>query len=98
MTLFELVSLVGIAAAICSPSRTWTGTGYGLPGSPGAKIDVVFGDVHGGFGEVVSIWGRAESPESMFTADLDGDGWLDLLLSTSETAWEGPLYRTTRCR
>jgi hypothetical protein len=61
--------------------------------SPGAKVNLVLGDGDGGFSGVTSIWGLAESPESMLPVDLDGDGGIDILLSTSESSWEGPYYQ-----
>jgi hypothetical protein len=68
-------------------------SGAWLDRSPGAKVNLVFGDGYGGFSEVTSIWGLAESPETMFVVDFDGDGRPDVLLSTSETSHEGPAYQ-----
>ena len=58
--------------------------GFGLsPGNPGAKVTLAFGDGAGGMSEPRAVWGLAEFPFVLGSADFDGDAREDLLVSDS---------------
>jgi hypothetical protein len=59
------------------------------PGSPGAKVNVAYGDGAGGIRHVTSVWGLAEFPTQLVAADLDGDGHVDLLVNDGQSAGFG---------
>ena len=66
---------------------------WAAAGSPGANVMLAYGDGAGGIARVERIWGLAEfpglSPGALDAADLDGDGWLDLLVSDTATGVAG---------
>ncbi len=61
---------------------------YFAPGSPGAKLTIAYGDGTGALERLDTIWGLAEFPQALAAADLDGNGWTDLLVSLSAS---GPI-------
>jgi VCBS repeat protein len=61
---------------------------YFAPRSPGAKMTVAYGDGTGALARLDTIWGLTEFPQALAAADLDGNGWTDLLVSLSAS---GPL-------
>ena len=64
-------------------------------GSPGAKVNVAFGDGLGGVAHSTTIWGLHEFPGVMAGADLNGDQRIDLLVSNKSSGVSGLDFPTT---